>query len=137
MTAKTEVYLKDFNDNQPDQLIATLEIELTFEQKLYLRLNDHDKRTLLLKKFNLQFGTSFTKMQLTRAIEVMKAPLIKPTGKRKNRNYKTNSKNVYWITRRQRWLVQFRTTDGIKSLGYFKEYEDARNAAEHYRKNSA
>jgi hypothetical protein len=96
----TTALLQEFKDNQPDKLVETLNIDLTPEQSEYLQENRSDKRTLLLKKFNLKFSTQYSKMQITRALEVMNEPKVKPTGLKKDRHA---PKNVYYRKRQKVW----------------------------------
>ncbi len=128
MTTKTEVYLKDFNDNQPDLLIATLEINLTPEQRIYLKQNKHDPRTLLLKKFNLRFSTKHSKLQVNRAIEMVNEPKVKPTGLRDP----NKPRNVFYRPKTDKWEARITVKKKVHRL-YVGSEEGAIKAVKEFK----
>ena len=88
-----------FRIERPDTLLGTLEIKLTPEQHAYLQENREIPRTFLSKKFNLKFSTPYSKIQITRALEVMNEPKVKKTGIRNPRSHR----NVYYRKRQKLW----------------------------------
>jgi hypothetical protein len=131
--------LHEYRENQPDKLLESLEITLTPEQQAYLKANEKDLRTLLLKKFNLKFGTHYSKIQLTQAIGAMKEIKFKSSEpkEKKSQGSKSGIKNIYWVASKNRWMVQFKVGGKQKTLGHFKDFMQAKKVAAEYRKKLA
>lgn len=137
-----QIYLKDFNDNQPDKLLETRIVRLTPEQEAYLNVYMDMDKPQLFRTFKRRFNSDINKLQFNFALERVRESeretKIPPSKLMCHpRPDVPKEQNVYWVAQQGIWAVKFKVQGKTKCVIRSMDFDYAVQVAKEYRQNSA